>query len=453
MRRYFTRLGRASAFTVFTLALFGCGESSTTARPPAAGTAPSPSPAAEAEAMPEGADEEAPTDPALAKMIRRTLMEVAGERELVVKREVAGRRLNRAEVLERIMAKTKRDLPEGLLEAQGDLLRAFGLLPADYRFVDGIYELIQRNVAGFYDEDLDTMFLLDDLGAADRETLVHELQHALQDQHFDLGKLIDYTPGDSDRVTATHALAEGDAMSTMFDVTLGDAFMMDPGALRFAMVASVAMMEGGQATPRVLQASLIAPYVDGFRFVQTLRQRGGWHAVNEAFRKPPTSTEQLLHLDKFDAREAPVKVPKPPLPPGSGWKESDSDVLGEQGLRMILEQWGRVDDAQKAAAGWGGDRYMVAKRDRDDGEVAVAVAWLLAFDDEAEADQAARFLKQQHPVVCAENDDRGPFAWKRRGSRLAVVAGPFLKKDGAAQKSLGDCTTATAWVDATLATQ
>ena len=62
-------------------------------------------------------------------------------------------------------------------------------------------------------------------------------------------------------------------MSAMFEVMLGNAFMMSPQALRFAMVASVAMAEGGVATPRVLQASLIAPYVDGFTFVQALRKR------------------------------------------------------------------------------------------------------------------------------------------------------------------------------------
>jgi hypothetical protein len=405
------------------------------------------------------APEESPADPALNRTIRRTLMEVAGRRELLVKRDVVGKRLARDEVLERIMAKTQRDLPKGLLEAQGDLLRAFGLLPADYRFVDGIYELIQRNVAGFYDEDVNTMFLLDDLGAADRETLVHELEHALQDQHFDLGKLIKYTPGDSDRVTAAHAIAEGDAMSTMFDITMGDAFMMSPRALRFAMVASVAIMEGGQATPRVLQASLIAPYVDGFRFVQALRQSGGWRAVNEAFRKPPASTEQLLHLDKYEAREPPIVLPKPPAPhpggktAGEGFRERDSDVLGEQGLRMIFEQWGRVADAEQAAAGWGGDRYRVFTRDLDDGSSMVAVAWLIAFDDEQQAREAARFMSDAHPDACKERKDRGPFAWAQRGDRLALVAGPFHKKDGAASASGGDCKAATAWLDATLATR
>lgn len=386
-------------------------------------------------------------------MIERTLMEVAGTRQLVVKRRVRGERLGRDEVIERVMAKAERDIPKGVLDAQGDLLRSLGLMPADYDFVGGIYALLERNVAGFYDEDSDTMFLLDDLGMADRETLVHELEHALQDQHFDLDRLIGYTPGESDRVTATHAIAEGDAMSTMFEVMNGNAFLIDAAALRFMMVASVAIVEGGQETPRVLQASLIAPYVDGYRFVQSLRERGGWNAVNAAFREPPASTEQLLHLDKYDAREPPIVVAKPAPPPGEGWTDKDADVLGEQGLRMVFEQWGRVAVAADAAAGWGGDRYRVVERPHPDGGVAVAAAWLVVFDDEAEAEQAEKLVRAEHAKACTERKVVGPFAYRRRGAALAMVAGPFHKKDGVARASAGDCKGASAWLDAILATR
>jgi hypothetical protein len=391
-------------------------------------------------------------DDALTATIRTTLAEVARARGLPPKGAVAGRRLRRDEVIGLIMTKTERDLPKGVLEAQGDLLRGLGLMPADYRFVDGIYDLIRKNVAGFYDEDQKTMFLLDDLGSGDRETLVHELEHAIQDQHFDLGKLIQYTPGDSDRVTAAHAIAEGDAMSVMFEVMLGDAFLMAPKALRFAMVASVAFAEGGTATPRVLQASLIAPYVDGFTFVQGLRKRGGWQEVDAAFRQPPTSTEQLLHLDKFDAREPAIAVPVPPLPAGDGWTQRDADVLGEQGLRMVLEQWGRVGPAAKAAAGWGGDRYLVAQRADDSGGDVVMVGWHLVFDSPGEAKEAAAFIRR--PLKsCAERSEVGPLAFKHRGDAVAVVAGPFRKVDGEARGSAGSCALAGRWLDAILATR
>lgn len=435
------------------LAAMGCGDagSGVGVKAPATEAAPSEVPAAASTGGSDGS--EAPSDPALEAMIERTLMEVAGTRQLVVKRRVRGQRLGRDEVIERVMAKAERDIPKGVLDAQGDLLRGLGLMPADYDFVGGIYALLQRNVAGFYDEDSDTMFLLDDLGMADRETLVHELEHALQDQHFDLDRLVGYTPGESDRVTATHAIAEGDAMSTMFEVMNGNAFLIDAAALRFMMVASVAIVEGGQETPRVLQASLVAPYVDGYRFVQALRRRGGWTAVNEAFRTPPASTEQLLHLDKYDAREPPIVVGKPASPPGDGWVDKDADVLGEQGLRMVFEQWGRVTVAAEAAAGWGGDRYRVMERPLAQGGVEVAAAWLVVFDDDDEAKQAEELMRGAHDQACTAREVVGPFAYRRRGAAIAIVAGPFEKVDGVARASAGDCKGASAWLDSVLASR
>ena len=58
----------------------------------------------------------------------------------------------------------------------------------------------------------------------------------------------------------------------------------------------------------MLQSSLTAPYVDGFALVQELRRRGGWPAVDKALKSLPATTEQLLHLDKLDAREAALAV-------------------------------------------------------------------------------------------------------------------------------------------------
>jgi hypothetical protein len=375
--------------------------------------------------------------------IDRAMAELAAVRGLPIKRPVAGKPLGRDAVVALISAKAERDMPKAVLEAQGHLLRALGLTDADYDFVGGVYEMLEKNVAGFYDQDSETMYLLDDLPLAGaRETLVHELQHAIQDQHFDLKTMLKYRPGDTDRVAAAHALCEGDATSAMFEVSQGSAFMISDRALRMAMIASVALTEGAE-TPRVLQASLVAAYVDGFALVQQLRRRGGWQAVDAVFRRLPDSTEQLLHLDKYDAREPAIAVPDLPLP-DAGWTRVDADVLGEQGLRMVLEQWGLSDAAAAAAAGWGGDRYVVAERGSE-----IAVAWHIRFDDVNEAEQAARFIAKKHPA-CVERGDVGPFAHKRVGDAIAIAAGPF---DAKSLTSRGNCGKAQAWVDAILATR
>jgi len=382
-------------------------------------------------------------DPQLRQAIDDAMAQLSQVRGLAVKREVNGRRLDRDAVIELIMAKAQRELPEGVLEAQGTLLRGLGLIPTDYDFVGGIYALLRNNVAGFYEQHGETMYLLDDLPAAgDRETLVHELEHALQDQHFDLKAMLKYRAGDTDRVTAAHALCEGDATSVMFEVSTGSAFAVSERMLRMAMIASVAFVEGGAETPRILQKALVAPYLDGFRFVQALRRRGGWHAVDEAFRSLPQSTEQLLHLDKFDAREPALVLPEPPSP-GAGWTKQDVDVLGEQGVRMVFEQWATNEVAADGAAGWGGDRYLVVHH----GDLR-AVAWHIRFDDQSEATQAAALIGAKHPT-CTERSDLGPLAWVRKGDSIAVTAGPFHRE----LRSASDCAAATTWVDAILASR
>ena len=75
------------------------------------------------------------------------------------------------------------------------------------------YELVKllgAQLAGFYDPDEDRMYLAADLGEAERlATLAHELVHALQDQHYQLGRRLKYREGASDQQAALHALAAG----------------------------------------------------------------------------------------------------------------------------------------------------------------------------------------------------------------------------------------------------
>jgi hypothetical protein len=406
-----------------------------------------PAPAARAGTQATASEDDAELRRAVAAMLRR----VAKKRALEPKTAVALQVLGRAELIARIRDKTDRELPKGVLEAQGELLRVLGLTAPDYDFVGGLYDLVESNIAGFYDQDSDAMFMPDDLPEqAVEETLAHELVHALQDQHFDLTALLDQRPGDSDRVTASHAICEGDAMSAMFDVTLGDAFAVDTELLRLNLVASVAFSGSGATTPRVLQAALIAPYVDGFELVQALRRRGGWGAVDAAYASELESTEQLLHIEKFDAREAPIIVAEPPLPEAS-WVKQDADVLGEQGLRMILEQWSTRAVAVEAAAGWGGDRFIVMRRDAEGG-AEWAAAWHLRFDTAADTTQAEHVLKKQ-VNGCLERSDLGPLAWKRKGDAIAIVGGPYFKAGDGTLGSRSDCKAAAAWATKVLGTK
>ncbi|MBI4706250.1 MAG: hypothetical protein HY744_34570 [Deltaproteobacteria bacterium] len=356
---------------------------------------------------------------------------VAALRGLGPERGVQATVLGRDAVIARIIAKTEREIPEHALRAQGELLAALGLLPTGYDFVAGVYALLRSEIAGFYDTTEKRLFLLDDLPDREAEpTLAHELVHALQDQHFALEALTKYRPGEGDRIGAAHALGEGDATSAMLDLTAGSAMRFEQQWLRLAMVASVALSEAGVQTPPVLRAALVAPYVDGFAFVQDLRRRGGWAAVDAAWRRPPASTEQLLHVGKYDSGEPVRDVAAPALEPlGEGWQALDADVLGEQGLRIVLEQWTDRAQAARAAAGWGGDRYVVARRApaapaRDE---QLAAAWLVRFDSAGDAAEMAAVLRRAMGHRCTDRPERGPIAWQLRRDLVVLAAGPYVR--------------------------
>jgi hypothetical protein len=229
------------------------------------------------------------------------------------------------------------------------------------------------------------------------------------------------------------------------------------------LVASIEASNGPSldgAIPPVIVASLIAPYIDGVLFVQALRRRGmsrgndptGWGEVDLAWKAPPETTEQLLHVEKYDAREPAETVARITPPGETGWSTVYEDVFGEQGLRITAEQWMPRKLAAAVAQGWGGDRLALFRRvvrgsssgepsATSDGVVSstdYAVAWHIRFDAghpdvDGEARQAFKALADGlhlRPVgnpntVCVERGSLGPFAVTRAGRDLALTAGPY----------------------------
>ena len=61
------------------------------------------------------------------------------------------------------------------------------------------------------------------------------------------------------------------------------------------------MMGGGKTlrtAPPIISESMIFPYFRGMVFCAALANEGGWKAVDEAYRNPPLSTEQIIHPGK-----------------------------------------------------------------------------------------------------------------------------------------------------------
>lgn len=429
------------------------------ARPPAAA---SPAPTSTRTKAPSAEDE-------AERVVADALVMVQEKRQLTALHPVKSRVIPREELAEQMKRDVLTDLEPELIRGITDNLYALGAVPADLDYEKTLLLILGTQLAGYYDPRNKTMFLLDDLGSdGSAATLWHELVHALQDQHYDLRPKLKWSAGRGDATSAVQALAEGDAMSAMLDVMLAPqgqtALDMPEGVMGKSMGVIEALPELA-SVPGILKRSLVAAYADGMTFVHALRARGGFAAVDAAWRDPPTTTEQVLHPEKYLKREPALAVGVPP-PPAAGPKTlAFHDVLGEQGLRFVLEDWMPLVTAAASASGWGGDQVAVfADGDRR------AVALHLVLDDEGraqqtfeavvrgalagepeerggvratvDAGQAAKVARLGR--ACVERARRGPFAAVRVGRDLGVALGPF-RREGSTTRSDGDCAAALRW--------
>jgi hypothetical protein len=216
-----------------------------------------------------------------------------------------------------------------------------------------------------------------------------------------------------------------------------------------------------KSVPHILRTTLIAPYVDGIAFVHTLRKKGSWPMVDRAWGRPPTTTEQVLHVDKWESGEKAIEIAAPTAATlGTGWKMEDEDTFGELGFALTFEEWMESKAARLAAAGWGGDRSAVfVKGD----EIALAVH--VRYDagtprGDALAERAMQKLSaalkktgkaatEAAGAICIERKELGPLHVARKDRDLVLIAGPA--RAGATWASTSTCATAKKWGDEVLA--
>ncbi|MEJ7892152.1 MAG: hypothetical protein WKF94_05890 [Solirubrobacteraceae bacterium] len=267
------------------------------------------------------------------------------------------------------LADLDRAYPPEARRADEALYIRLGLLPPGTDLREVSASIFGDQVAGYYDPRTKDLRLVE--GAAGTRVtnemiISHELVHALEDQAVGLD-LAEIERSD-DPAYAYKALVEGTATNVMYEYvdTQFDAQTGLAGILSDGLNAPSTL-----SLPPFLVEQLTFPYVAGEQFVEKLYGTGGsWQLVDVALRdRPPSSTEQILHPDKWLQAEEPVEVDAPS--PGPGWKTLTSGVFGEWQTRQLLALGGRVQFA--AAAGWGGDRYALYERGSDQ---ALAMRWI-----------------------------------------------------------------------------
>lgn len=260
------------------------------------------------------------------------------------------------------------------------MLTAMGLLQPGQDLRALTAELLSGQVLGFYDPARQRMVVVSDSGLSPgaRVTYAHEYTHALQDAAFDTFDALDQLV-DDDAIGAIQALEEGDATVVMFQWAFAN---LRPDEL--AQIGETPLPDTS-GIPNWMVRQLEWPYVAGFGFVNALTGGQGWDSVDAAYADPPTSTEQIIHPEKYLDREPPIEVDAPAVAEalGSGWQELEPNTVGEALIDIWLGELGSTSSPAVAAAGWGGDRLAVAEG--PDGEW--AMAWRVAWDSAADADE------------------------------------------------------------------
>lgn len=235
-----------------------------------------------------------------------------------------------------------------------------GLIGPDVSLLDLYTDLYSEQVAGYYDGDLAEMVVPADaeLSGLQKVTLVHELTHALTDQHFAFNEVTEQLDSEDrfDELSALQALLEGDASFTelLYVTELSNEEKLQIVTDSLAQDITVF----GQ-TPRFIQDLLVFPYTKGADFVERLWSRDtGFDLVNAAYLEPPTTTEQVYHPDTYRDGEKALSVLLPDTPL-AGYEVGEEAVWGELSFRVMFEQGLGAATAEPAASGWGGDRYRV----------------------------------------------------------------------------------------------
>lgn len=253
-------------------------------------------------------------------------------------------------------------------------LVAFDMLEPGVDLSPLVRYFVPESIAGFYDPEVEEIYIVNDtgvLGESDYSVFAHEYGHALQDQHFDLSSLGFDEIGSSydqlDRLNAARSLIEGDAellqaqYERAYTGSYEDGRFLDVSGLNLgpAVWKPGGIASSMQSPP--IEDVFLFPYIYGKIFVQDLYDRGGWEAVNDAYADPPLSTEHILHPERYRAGDEPIPVSIVSLSDalGSDWRLVFEDPIGELMLRVYLQNQLDVDEATRAAKGWGGDLGVV----------------------------------------------------------------------------------------------
>lgn len=288
----------------------------------------------------------------------------------------------RDQVAAYLEAKLADDLPPEKLDQITLAYRLFGLIPDTLELHRLLLSLYAEQVVGYFDPDSNALYVVRGIDRVQVSlVLAHELVHALQAQYVALDSLLD-PDAPNDVVTAAQAVLEGQATLVSVQAMMpGQDLAAMPdfwGTFRQAVTQQYAQMPVFSSAPAIVRETLIFPYLAGAHFVHRFRRE--YPDTVPFGSRLPSSTEQVLHFERYAAGDVPTRLAYSASP-----DLRYQDGLGEFEIRVLLRELAASETAaQAAASGWDGDQYGIFLA--AGGEH--ALVWTSVWDDAA---AAARF--------------------------------------------------------------
>ncbi len=334
--------------------------------------------------------------------------QVGAIRGLSLKHQIAKGLRNRKQLRKALIKRLGEEVTDEDVANEAKVFKKLGLMPADLNYKQTLLDVLTEQIAGFYDQNTKKLYIMEGIPLElQRPAMAHEIFHAIQDQHFDIQRMVEpiSSKENGDFALARSALIEGDASVVMIDFSLYENGVLPRGQVKsvvdIPMMANVLkqlsrkdmgalqkMVPKGAAqnspidpsqlsesaladAPRMVRKMLVFPYFGGMRFVIAARAGHTWKKVNKVYRHAPVSTEQILHPDRYFAGDEPVELDFQTDPVLDHQKLIYDSVFGEYQMRLVLEQHllhgdsdakGRAE-VDRAMTGWGGDRMRAFEDD------------------------------------------------------------------------------------------
>ena len=324
----------------------------------------------------------------------------------------------------------------------------------DSNVQDELKQTSAQSVVGFYsirDDEIKIITETPDRPVIDNTTLIHELVHAMQDQYYEMddGR---FHGGTQDKDLAVQGIVEGEANYI-------ESRYVDRCGETWDCVETPSQPRSDGEPPNFgILLTVIQPYSDGPVYVDWLKQRGGWAAVDRRFDDPPASTEQVIH--RTDESPGTIAFDDKGR---NGWQpfpkqgENGSDTVGEASMYVMFWVQSRNHDAgvidwrgllrtdhpddqfdyrSEPSAGWDHDRLFPYRKQTGTG-TEYGYVWLTKWDSERDArefHQAYLTSIEAHGGGKVSGDvyriPDGPyedaFSVVRRGRTVRIVNGPTV---------------------------